>query len=158
MDAAFFQVGEVQGGILVKYYSGEASVKELRQNIEREGLDVSGLEEEGRLHFIRETERAGERINELKQLISEERGGSIPIWVNFNWEERIDLETVLRQQEEITQFVGDSLFVVKTTILEEALDEWPGKDLRRAQVMHSATIWLSESGLALSRVVPAFSN
>jgi hypothetical protein len=39
-------------------------------------------------------------------------------------------------------------------VLEEVVDEWPGKMLRRAQVAHSGTIWLSVSGLALSRVMP----
>jgi len=29
--------------------------------------------------------------------------------------------------------------------------------LRRAQVLHSGTIWLSESGLALARVTPPLS-
>jgi len=44
--------------------------------------------------------------------------------------------------------------VVKTAVLEEVIDEWPGKMLRRSQVAHSGTVWLSESGLALSRVTP----
>jgi hypothetical protein len=34
------------------------------------------------------------------------------------------------------------------------IDEWPGAMQRRAQVIHSGTIWLSEAGLVLSRVVP----
>jgi hypothetical protein len=48
--------------------------------------------------------------------------------------------------------------VVKTAVLEEVVDEWPGKILRRAQVLHSGAIWLSESGLAFSRVTPPPSN
>jgi hypothetical protein len=39
-------------------------------------------------------------------------------------------------------------------VLEAVVDEWPGKMLRRAQVLHSGTIWLSESNLTLSRVTP----
>jgi excisionase family DNA binding protein len=157
LDAAFFKVGEARGGMLVKYYSGEESglsVDELRENLEREGLEVSSLEKEGRLHFIVETEPAGERVEELRQLLAEENEEGSSVWVNFNWEERVDLETALEQQQEITRFLEGSSFVVKTTVLEESLDEWPGTDLRRAQVLHSATLWLSESGLALSRVVP----
>jgi hypothetical protein len=44
--------------------------------------------------------------------------------------------------------------VIKTAVLEGTLDEWPGSTQRRAQVMHAGTMWLSESGLALSRVTP----
>jgi hypothetical protein len=40
-------------------------------------------------------------------------------------------------------------------VLEEVIDEWPGKMVRRAQVLHGGTIWLSESSLALNRVTPA---
>jgi len=157
LDAAFFKVGEARGGMLVKYYSGEESglsADELRENLEREGLEVSSLEKEGRLRFIVETEPAGERVEELRNLLTEENEEGRSVWVNFNWEERVDLETAIGQQEEITRFVEESSFVVKTTVLEESLDEWPGTDLRRAQVLHSATLWLSESGLALSRVLP----
>jgi hypothetical protein len=44
--------------------------------------------------------------------------------------------------------------VVKTAVLEEVTDEWPGKMLRRAQLAHSGTIWVSNLGLALSRLTP----
>ena len=50
--------------------------------------------------------------------------------------------------------VEEGELVVKTAVLEEVVDQWPGKMLRRAQVLHSGTIWLSESGLALNRVTP----
>jgi excisionase family DNA binding protein len=157
MDAVFFKVGEARGGMLVKYYNEEGSgcsVDELRENLEREGLKVSTLEEEGRLHLIAETKPAGERIEELRELVAKEKEEGRSVWITFNWEERVDLKTAMGQQEEITRFVEGSSFVVNTTVLEESLDEWPGTDLRRAQVLHSATLWLSESGLALSRVVP----
>ena len=36
----------------------------------------------------------------------------------------------------------------------ETLADWPGMELGRAQVMDSGTVWLSGSGLALSRVTP----
>jgi hypothetical protein len=41
-----------------------------------------------------------------------------------------------------------------TTVLEEEMDGWPGAELRRAQVAHSGTVWLSRSGVAMSRVLP----
>src|SRR5918999_5447786 len=49
LDAAFFQVGEAQGGLLVKFYSGEVhSEDELRADFEANGLEVGRLEREGR--------------------------------------------------------------------------------------------------------------
>ncbi|MDP8926592.1 MAG: helix-turn-helix domain-containing protein [Actinomycetota bacterium] len=156
LDAAFFRIGAARGALMVKYELAEpeGSTDEIRTPLERHGLEVSRLEEEGRLRFVSESEPAGGRVEELERLASEATGEGRPLWVNFNWEKHNRLEEALKQQEEITRFVEDSLFVVKTTILEEALDEWPGMDLRRAQVFHSGTIWLSESGLALSRVTP----
>jgi hypothetical protein len=65
------------------------------------------------------------------------------------------VKEALEQQRALTELVEGSELVVKTTVLEEDLDEWPGADLRGAQVMHSGTIWLAREGLALSRVSPA---
>ncbi len=64
----------------------------------------------------------------------------------------MDLASALRQQEQISRFVEDSLLVIQTNVLEELLDEWPGAMLREAQTLHSGTIWLSEASLALNRV------
>jgi hypothetical protein len=65
------------------------------------------------------------------------------------------LDTALRHQEEITDFVGHSQFVVKTSLLEETLDAWSGATQRRAHALHGGgTIWLSGAGLSLCRVVP----
>lgn len=44
--------------------------------------------------------------------------------------------------------------MVNTAVLEEVSDEWPGKMLRRAQLAHSRTIWLSNARLALTRLMP----
>jgi hypothetical protein len=54
----------------------------------------------------------------------------------------------------LQEVVEISQLVVKTCVLEKTVDEWPGKMLRWVQVLHSGTIWLSESGLALNRVTP----
>ncbi|HZC83503.1 MAG TPA: hypothetical protein VE194_03675, partial [Rubrobacter sp.] len=67
---------------------------------------------------------------------------------------QVDLDTALKQPEALQKVVEEGELVVKTAVLEEVVDEWPGKMLRRAQVLHSGTIWLSEAGLALSRVTP----
>src|ERR687893_1311136 len=49
LDAAFFQIGDAQGGLLVKFYAGEAhSEDELRADLEANGLEVGRLEREER--------------------------------------------------------------------------------------------------------------
>jgi hypothetical protein len=41
LDAAFFQVGEARGGLLVKFYGGEKDpADELRASLEENGLGV----------------------------------------------------------------------------------------------------------------------
>lgn len=37
--------------------------------------------------------------------------------------------------------------VVKTSVMEEQIDEWPRAIQRKAQTLHSGTIWLSEEGI-----------
>jgi hypothetical protein len=45
LDAAFFQVGEPSGGLLIKFYGGETeSEDDLRTEFKRNGLDVERLE------------------------------------------------------------------------------------------------------------------
>ena len=60
----------------------------------------------------------------------------------------MDLEAALEQQQTLQEVVEISQLVMKTCVLEKTVDEWPGKMLGWAQVLHSGTIWLSESGLA----------
>src|SRR5215203_1981942 len=156
LDVAFFRVGEAQGGRLIKYAGGEPwdSLDDVRADLEPHGLEVGRLEEEGRFRFTCEPDPQGGRTEELRRLLSEEADGGRSVWVSFNWAEQIDLDAALRQQEALQEVVEGSELVVKTAVLEEVVDEWPGKMLRRAQVLHSGTIWLSGSGLALSRVTP----
>src|ERR687885_652229 len=53
LDAAFFQVGEARGGMLIKCYAGEtASVDELRAALTRFGVDVARLEAAGRFQVL----------------------------------------------------------------------------------------------------------
>ena len=50
LDAAFFQVGEARGGLLVKFYGGEKDpAVELRASLEENGLGVGDLEAGGAL-------------------------------------------------------------------------------------------------------------
>jgi excisionase family DNA binding protein len=56
LDAAFFQVGDAHGGILVKFYGGEEQTdEELRAELEQNGLEVGRLEREGR--FLMRSEK-----------------------------------------------------------------------------------------------------
>jgi excisionase family DNA binding protein len=155
LDAAFFRVGEAQGGNLIKYVGGEAwdSLDDARTTLERHGLEVGRLEEEGRFRFTSEPDPHGGRVEELRRFLSEEADGGRSVWGSFNWAEQIGLEAALNQQQALREVVEEGELVVKTVVLEEMVDEWPGKMLRRAQVLHSGTIWLSEFGLALSRVM-----
>jgi len=50
LDAAFFQVGQSRGGLLVKFYGGEDKPEEeLLASFEHNGLEASRLKREGRL-------------------------------------------------------------------------------------------------------------
>ena len=156
LDAAFFRVGEARGGMLIKYHRSKPGESEdqLRAEFEKRQLEVRRLEDEGRFRFIVESDPAYGRPDELRRLVAEEVGDGRTIWANFNWEESIDLDAALRQQQEITEYVEDGGFVVKTGVLESELDDWPGAKQRRAQVLHSGTVWLSDAGVAFSRVLP----
>ena len=157
LDASFFRVGEARGGTLVKYHrevGGMPTADELRAEFSRNGLEVGRLEAEGTLRFISEKGEPGERLEEVQRLVAEEGSEGRSVWVDFNWEDGLDLEAVLEEQRAFTGLVEDSQLVVKTAVLEGTLDGWPGETQRRAQVMHAGTVWLSESGLALSRITP----
>lgn len=157
LDAAFFRVGEARGGTLVKYLhrgSGSPTTEALRDELGDKGLEVGRLEGEGRLHFISESGEPGEREGELRRLVADMVGEGRSIWVDFDWERGLDLGEALAQQQVLSELVEDGQLVVKTSLLEGELDRWSGGDQRRAQVMHAGTMWLSESGLSLSRVEP----
>lgn len=172
LDAAYFQVGAARGGMLVKYHAdggsgsgapdggapdeGDAEMDpaELSARLERHGLEARQLEGEGRLRFLPDRSEPGERVDQLAQLLAEPSAQGRPIWAAFNWDKRMDLEKAIDQQRRLTRLVEDSPLVVKTTVLEETLDEWPVGGERRAQLRHSSVILLSTEGLSLSRVSP----
>ena len=153
LDAAFFQVGETRGGLLVKFHGGEsqASEDELRIILERNGLAVSRLEREERFRFVEETDPVEGRDAVLERLLNEDEAGRT-LWASFNWTEQVSLDVALRQQEALKELTDAQQLVVKTGVVEEVADGWPVAELRRAQMVHSATIWIAESGLSLSRV------
>ena len=156
LDSAFFRVGEAQAGLLVKFHDEEEeSADGLRADLEGDGLAVGRWEEEGRFRFIAEGGPPTERVHRLQQILDEEEADSKRIvWASFDWVKGIDLDEALRQQEELTELVENNRLVVKTAALEQVLDEWPLAERRQAQTLHSGTIWISEAGLALSRVTP----
>lgn len=155
LDAGFLKVAEARDGLLVKFYGGEATDEdELRERLEKGGLDVGRLEREGRLYLREERDASVERVERLHRLLSDEAGAGLTLWVSFDWAERADLETTLRQQQALTKAVNSGRMVVKTALLEEIVTGWPPNKLRRVQALHSGTIWLSEDGLVLSRTKP----
>ena len=153
LDAAFFQVGETRDGLLVKFHGGEsqASEDELRIILERNGLAVSRLEREERFRFVEETDPVEGRDAALERFLSEGEAGRT-LWASFNWTEQVSLDVALRQQEALKELTDAHQLVVKTGVVEEVADGWPVAEMRRAQMVHSATIWIAESGLSLSRV------
>ena len=156
LDAAFLSVGEAQGGLLVKFAGGEPlSEAELRADLESKGLAVGRLEVEGRFRFVQDGDSPDGRAETLREFVSE-AGGTVgrTIWATFNWTEQVDPDTALRRQETLMELVEERQLVVKTAVLERVIDQWSSAALRRAQVAHSGVIWLSESGLVLSRVRP----
>jgi excisionase family DNA binding protein len=156
LDAAFFQVGESRGGLLVKFYAGEEhSEGELLTEFEENGLEASRLKREGSLLMRPEEEPlGGTRGEQLGRLIEEEGGEGRMVWASFDWVKPVELETALEQQKRLSELVDASQLVVKTAAIEEALHEWPASQLRRVQSTHSAIIVASEEELSLSRATP----
>jgi excisionase family DNA binding protein len=156
LDAAFFQVGEARGGLLVKFYGGENhSEEELRAEFEKNGLEVGRLEREGR--FLMRPEKVplgGGREDELARLLEEEGGEGRTVWASFDWVMEVDLDTALEQQDRLTELIDARQLVVKTAAIEEAIDRWSAAELRQVQSSHSANILAFESGLSLSRATP----
>ena len=157
LDAAFLQVGEARGGLLVKFHGGEpeATGDGLRADLEAKGLDVYGLEREGRLRLVPEKyPEEVTRVDALKRLLEGEANSGRTIWATFDWTQQMGLEEALAQQEGLTRFADANQCVVKTAVLEEVTEAWSAAERRRAWSAHAGTIWLSEAGLSLSRVTP----
>jgi excisionase family DNA binding protein len=155
LDAAFFRVGEARGGKLAKFCGPEsgASVEELRTEWAGAGLDVERLEGEGCLRFVAE-EEDDDHVEVLRRYYEEAAEEGRAIWVSFDWVVGVDLEEALGRQRELTRYVADRQLVVQTSILEEATNEWGLPMGRQAQLVHTATVWLSEVGLVTTRVSP----
>jgi excisionase family DNA binding protein len=155
LDAAFFRVGEARGGMLAKFLGPKtgASVEELRSDWEGAGLDVERLEAEGRLRMVAE-ERAADHAEALRRYYEDAAEVGRTFWVSFDWVVGVDLEEALRRQRKLTSYVADRHLVVQTGLLERATDDWGVPVGRKAQQAHTATVWLSEVGLATMRASP----
>ena len=153
LDATFFLLGESQGGKLIKFYGGEkVSLESLQADLKSWGLEVERLEEEGILHFIADEDPAN-REGQLMGFLEDDSEEKDTLWASFDWSEQVSLEEALEQQAKISKITSRRL-VVKTAALEEAIDSWPPAILRRAQVVHSGQIWLSDAGVSVSRAAP----
>ncbi|MDQ6907916.1 MAG: helix-turn-helix domain-containing protein, partial [Chloroflexota bacterium] len=147
LDAAYFQVGEARGALLVKFTDGEATPTDaLRDELQRYGLAARRLEAEGRMRFIPEADPLGDRAGALRAFLEGANHDGL-IWASFNWTERVDLETTLRQEDAIAAVVDSRPLVVKTALLQAITDDWPPPAQRQAQDTHAGVIWLSERGL-----------
>src|ERR671913_777413 len=149
VDAAFFRMAEARGGTMVKYQLEEPrlpSLGEVRQKLGQAGLDVEALEVEGRLRFVMEGGEPGNRVEEVRQLAEEESGEGGSGWVSMNWDLRMGVKEALQQQRALSELVEGSELVVKTTVLEDDLDEWPGADQRRGQGVDSGTVLVGRGG------------
>jgi excisionase family DNA binding protein len=155
LDAAFFRVGEAQGGLLVKFYGGEEkSEDELSARFENNGLEVGRLKREGRFLMRAEEDPLYARDKALGRLIEEEAVEGRTVWASFDWVRQVDLNTALEQQERLTELVDSGQLVVKTATLEEVTDQWPSSALRQGHSLHSGVILATESELSLSRARP----
>ena len=154
LDAAFMQVGEARGAMLIKFHGGEAeSAGELRAGLERNGLDATRLEGEGRLLMVAE-DPVEERTDGLRRVIERGDGDGRTVWASFNWTEQLDVDRAIAQQEALTEFADARQLVIKTAVLESVADAWEAGERRRAQASHTGAISLSEAGLSLARVTP----
>lgn len=156
IDAAFFQMAEVRGSVLVKFYAGEPnSANELRVAFTRGGLEVAELEDEGRFRFYR-NDPSDARSESLRRFFAEltGEGRARTVYAAFDWMENVPLETIREHQAALLQIVEPSNLVIKISILSKVVDGWDAATQRLAQYQHRGTIWLSDERLSLTRTTP----
>lgn len=155
LDSAFFRVGEVRDGLLVKFFGGEdRSEEELLERFEANGLEAGRLMREGRLLMRPEENPLDGREDLLGRLIDEETKEGRTVWASFDWAVDVELDKALEQQDRLTRLVDAQQLVVKTAAIEEAIEEWSSSALVRAQTSHSGTILATAGGLWLARGTP----
>ena len=156
LDAAFFQVGEARGGLLVKVYDPTVAPHHvLAQQFHHHGLDTERLEAMDRFRWCPAADPdAG--VTSLRQLlVVEARDGGRPVWATFNWGTGIALDAALRQQVTLADLVAAHPLVVMTGVVEPAVEAWPGAEWQwRLLRSLRGVVRYARSGLMLSRVVP----
>jgi excisionase family DNA binding protein len=154
LDAAFFQVAEAHGGLLVKVYDPTVLSRDgLREGFQRAGLDVDRLEGAGRFRWCPEGD-LGRGVGVVRQLLAEEAPAGRSMWVGLDWLGEPALELALRQQEQLANLVASSPLVVATGVVEPEIEEWPGADAQwRLLESLRGVIRYGRRGLLLSRVV-----
>lgn len=156
LDTAFFQVGETRGALLIKFTGGETdiSLNTLRAELTGNGLAVAQLEAEGQMRFIPEVDPFNGRAQALQDLLATDAAQGRLVFASFNWTEKVDFATVMRQQRGIAAVVNAQQLVVKSALLQAITDEWSSPVQREAQDAHTGVVWLGERGLGLRRIVP----
>src|SRR5215218_3102689 len=85
LDTAFFRVGEVRAGLLVKFYAGEEhSEEELLDDLEENGLEARRLKREGQLRMRAEEQPLSRTRAEQLGWLIEEAGEGRTVWASFN--------------------------------------------------------------------------
>lgn len=153
LDAAFFQVAEARGGLLVKFTSGEhASPDALRAELVRHGLDVPTLEAAQRMVVVPEHDPLVQRATHLQQVLATHAAQAETVWASFDWTKQVSLDAAVKQQETLAAVVDAGQVVVKTGVLQEIADTWPDITERRVQHAHRGIIWMGQERMVLSRV------
>ena len=155
LDAAFFQLGDASGALLVKFVGGETTpVETLREGFRHNSLEIDRLEAEGRFLWSPAVAPAQERDRVLRRLLADAKQEGRGVWASFNWTREVDLETMLAQQDELADLVDAAHLVVKTAAVEAAAEDWSPATLRQAQAFRRGLVRISRNGLVLSRATP----
>jgi excisionase family DNA binding protein len=154
LDAAFFQVAEAHDGLLVKFHDPRITPRDaLRARLRRNGLEIDRLEVEERFRWCPAHDPIA-AVTSLRQLLDDEASAGRPLWVAFDWLGRPGLDAALRQQAELATLVAKYPLVIATSLIEPAVEEWPGAELQwRLLGSLRGVIRYARTGLLLCRVV-----
>ena len=106
------------------------------------------------MRFIAEIDLFEGRAQALRDLLATDAAQGRLVFASFNWTEKVDLATVMRQRRGIAEIVNMQQLVVTSCLLQSITDEWSSPVQREAQDTHTGVVWLGEQGLGLRRIVP----